>query len=60
MADKGKDKGADAAADVDVLLKGLLSQPGVDGVLIYNDLGACAPLRRGAWLTSVRLDQPAT
>jgi hypothetical protein len=39
MADKGKDKGADA--DVDVLLKGLLSQPGVDGVLIYNDLGAC-------------------
>ena len=36
------DKTADpssAIPDVDVLLKGLLGQPGVDGVLIYNDLG---------------------
>ena len=40
MADKGKDKGAEVAADVDVQLKSLLSQPGVDGVLIYIDLGA--------------------
>ena len=31
---------ANPLADVDVLLKPLLSQTGVEGCLIYNELGA--------------------
>ena len=35
-----KEKG-DGLPDVDVLMKGLLAQPGVEGFMVFNDSGAC-------------------
>lgn len=49
MADKAaekkaaeKDKGeGHGLPEVDVLMKGLLAQPGVEGYMVFNDSGAC-------------------
>lgn len=38
--------------EIDVLLKGMLSQPGVEGFMVFNDEGEFGVLRRSAMLES--------
>ena len=39
MASEKKDKQGDGLPEVDILLRGMLSHPGVEGFMIYNDAG---------------------